>query len=130
MVLSYVDITYYSNRYQGDNNASTAVPNFNNYAIRATKEIRLRTFGNIDESSELPDEVKLCCCELIDKFISVDKPRSENGLILKTYSNDGDSGTFETEHLSSERIKEDIDAIVRSWLLPTGLMFCGRRRRS
>lgn len=124
-MLEYADKSFYLNEYRCGIDDGIAGDRFPYYSRRATKEIRARTFGNIDESAELPDEVKMCCCEVAEKLYDLDRAKGENGLILQVYSNDGESGTFLTMDMTTDGLSGAIDLIVRSWLLSTGLMFCG-----
>lgn len=127
-MLRYADKEYYANTYRC---GAEKIPGsqFAYYAMLSTKELRARTFGNIDEKKELPDEVRMCCCEVAEKLFDVDNARAENGLVLQSYSNDGDSGTYQTSEMTGEGIAETIDEIVRGWLLNTGLMYCGVKRQ-
>lgn len=124
----YADISFYTNKYRKNVDGRIADSDFPYYALKATKEIRARTFGNIDECAMIPEEVQMCCCEVAEKLHDLDRAKDENGMVLQSYSNDGDSGTFQASDMTSEGVSRAIDRIVRSWLLDTGLMFCGRRR--
>ena len=128
MVITYANEKFYATVFRGGMVPPVSGPEFDFYARLATKEIRARTFGNIREE-EIPYEVQMCCCELAEYMAENARKKDENGRILQSYSNDGDSGTFQAEDLSVERIKRKVDEIVRSWLLDTGLMYCGVRRR-
>lgn len=125
---AYADISFYTNEYRQNQDGGIADSDFAYYALKATKEIRARTFGNIKESGLVPDEVRLCCCEVAEKLHDLDRAKGENGMVLQNYSNDGDSGTFLASEMTMGCVSAAIDQIVRSWLLETGLMFCGRRR--
>lgn len=125
---AYADISFYINEYRRNRDGGIAVSDFAYYAMKATKEIRARTFGNIDEAAPIPDEVRLCCCEIAEKLYDLDCAKGENGMVLQSYSNDGDSGSFQAVDMTSGGMTVAIDQITRSWLLETGLMFCGRRR--
>lgn len=125
----YADLDFYTNEYRKNMCGNTAIADsdFPHYALKATKEIRARTFGNIREDDIL-DEVMMCCCEIAEKLFNLDRARGENGMVLQSYSNDGDSGTFQTADMTQAGISAGIDQIVRSWLLDTGMLFCGRRK--
>lgn len=125
---AYADISFYTNEYRRNRDGGIAGSDFAYYALKATKEIRARTFGNIKENGQIPDEVQLCCCEIAEKLHDLDRAKGEHGMVLQNYSNDGDSGTFLASEMTTDGIATAIDQIVRSWLLETGLMFCGRRR--
>lgn len=125
---AYADIGFYINEYRRNRDGGIADSDFSYYALKATNEIRARTFGNIKADGLIPDEVRLCCCEVAEKLHDLDRAKGENGMVLQNYSNDGDSGTFLASEMTTDAIATAIDQIVRSWLLETGLMFCGRRR--
>lgn len=124
----YADKEYYANEYRSGADVKITGPQFNYYAMLATKEIRARTFGNIKEDTDLPDEVKMCCCEVAEKLYDADRAKGENGMVLQSYSNDGDSGSFQASDMTTEGISAAINGIVRGWLLHTGLMYCGVRK--
>lgn len=125
MVITYADETFYATAYHAGETQPVSGPAFRRYAILATKEIRARTYGNIDESREIPEPVKYCCCEVVDRLHRSDTARGDKGLILERYDNDGESGTFAVQDEAAAEVAKDIGRIVRSWLLDTGLMFCG-----
>lgn len=126
---AYADISFYTNNYRQNAPGGIADSEFLYYAQKATKEIRARTFGNIDEHGPVLEEVQMCCCEVAEKLHDLGSAKGDNGMVLQSYSNDGDSGTFQAAELSQEGMREAIDQIARSWLTNTGLMFCGRRGR-
>lgn len=129
MLAAYADEKYYVEVYRNGVDAPISGPQFCFYARLATKEIRSRTFGNIDEDSGIPEEVRMCCCEIAEKLHDRDLAKGENGMVMQSFSNDGDTGTFLASEMTQEGLATSIDQIVRSWLLNTGLMFCGRRNR-
>lgn len=128
MVITYADEKFYATVFRGGMVPPVSGPEFDFYARLATKEIRARTFGNIREE-EIPYEVQMCCCELAEYMAENAQKKDDNGRILQSYSNDGDSGTYQAEDLSSGAQEKEIKKIVRSWLLDTGLMYCGVKRR-
>lgn len=129
MKLMYVDENFYIKEYRGGEQAPLSGLEFRMCAIRATREIRARTYGNINESGEIPEVVQYCCCELIDRLYTVEAAKSGNGLILQSYENDGESGEFLASDLTEEKTDEAVDGIIRSWLSDTGLLFCGVKCR-
>lgn len=126
---AYADIAFYANEYLC--NAGTRIPEdkFPYYAMRATKEISARTFGNTDRCAQVPEEARMCCCEVAEKLYDLDCAKSGNGMVLQSYSNDGDSGTFQAADMTASGMEAAVTKIVRGWLLGTGLMFCGRGKR-
>lgn len=130
MRLTYADEEFYATVFRsGCLPLPVSGATFNYFARMATKEIRARTFGNIKEDQETPEEVKMCCCEVAEWLAEANKKKDDNGRILQSYSNDGDSGAYQVEDLSAGAQEKEITKIVRSWLLDTGLMYCGVKRR-
>lgn len=128
MIIAYADEAYYIAVYRAGMEPPISGSSFNFYARTATKEIRARTFGNIDESADIPDEVKMCCCEMAEKLHTVESAKDGNGLVLQSYSNDGESGSYLASDLTDAGVSAALDGIARGWLLDTGLMYCGVRR--
>ena len=125
----YADEQFYTEVYRAGLTPPISGPQFNFYARIASKEIRARTFGKIDDGGNIPYEVKMCCCELAEKLALYEKMKDENGRILQSYSNDGDSGSFQAVDQTTMSLDKEIGQIIRSWLLDTGLLFCGVRCR-
>ena len=46
-------------------------------------------------------------------------------MILQSYGNDGDTGTYKTDDYSEEKVKAAVNDIIRRWLMHTGLLYCG-----
>lgn len=125
MVKTYADWEFYKTEYRAETDPAISVSDFSYYAMLATTKIRFRTNGNIKESEEIPEEVRMCCCEIAERLYELDKAKGENGLILQSYSNDGDSGTFKTDDVTTKAVETAVDKIIRNWLAGTGLLFCG-----
>lgn len=121
----YADEQYYREEYLCDSQAKIPGGEFNRLARLASAEIRLRTYGRVEEMAEVPDEVKMCCCEVTEKLYSRESARDENGLVLQSYNTDGDSGSYKTDDVSDESIQRSVDRIVQKWLINTGLLYCG-----
>ena len=128
MLKMYAEEQFYKDGYRMGMDGIIPASAFPYYSMRATGKIRFRTNGNIDESAELSEEVKMCCCEVAEKMYQLDKAKGENGLILQSFSNDGDSGTFKTDDISEKAVETSIDETIRKWLAGTGLLFCGVRK--
>ena len=98
---------------------------FDYYAMLASVRIRRSTFEQIDNLDNIPDEVQMCCCEVAEKLYMVDAAKGENGLILQSFGNDGETGTFKVDEMSEEAVQKSISCIIRKWLVNTGYMYCG-----
>ena len=74
---------------------------------------------------EIPEAVRMCCCEIAEKLYSVESVKDENGMVLQSYGNDGETGTYKTDDLSESGVQRSIVKIIRKWLVNTDLMYCG-----
>lgn len=123
---AYADLEFYHSGYLLGREAPISDGTFPYWAMLATSEIRQRTFGRVDDLEEVPETVQMCCCEVAEKLYSVESVKDENGLIVQSYGNDGETGTYKTEDLSEKQVRKSIGQIVRRWLANTGLLYCGR----
>ena len=73
----------------------------------------------------IPEDVQMCCCEVAEKLYLYDAAKDNNGMILQSYGNDGDTGTYKTDDLTAEAIENAVSEIIERWLIHTGLMYCG-----
>lgn len=119
----YADYEYYYKTYHGSKLKND--DSFNYWMIQATSAIRNLTFGRVDQMESIPEEVQMCCCEVAEKLYIQEAAKEENGMILQSYGNDGETGTFKVDELSEEAVQKSILEIVRKWLARTGLMYCG-----
>lgn len=122
MMRTYTDYEFYATSF-----GRKVIPEdaANYWLMMATAEIRRYTFGRVDMEEVVPEEVQMCCCELAEKLYSIESAKGDNGLILQSYGNDGETGTYKVDDLSEEKIQEGTRQIIRKWLLQTGLMYCG-----
>lgn len=124
-MLQYSDSAFYKDEYLCGRSEVIPSSEFAYWSMQATSKIREKTFGNIDQMDDIPDEVQMCCCEVAEKIYRYEAAKGENGMVLQSYGNDGDTGTYKTDDYSQEKIDKSIDSIIRRWLLHTGLMYCG-----
>ena len=90
---SYANNEFYKESYLLGRDSKIPDAEFLHWAMLASGEIRQRTFDRIDALEEIPEEVRMCCCELAEKLYSLESARDENGMFLQSFSNDGESGT-------------------------------------
>lgn len=98
---------------------------------QAERVLNQYTFSRLVSNFGLiTDEVKDCTCELAELLYQADKSAqqaAEQGGILQSYSNDGESGTFDvsqstfTEEGKAKKTRE----IVYRYLGNTGLLYAG-----
>lgn len=81
----------------------------------------------------ITDEVKDCTCELAELLYQADtvsqKAAEQGGGLLSSYSNDGQSGTFDLSQSSytEEGKKRKTQEIIYKYLGNTGLLYRGRQ---
>lgn len=121
----YTNIEFYSESYLNGRDLKIPAKEFDYWAMLASAMIRRSTFGNIDGLDGIPDEVQMCCCEVSEKLYAAESVKGENGMILQSYGNDGETGTFKADELSENEVQKSISRIIRKWLGHTGLMYCG-----
>lgn len=122
---SYADIQFYKESYLLGRASKIPDAEFPYWAMLASGEIRNRTFGRVDGMADIPDEVRMCCCEAAEKLYVLEAAKDNNGMVLQSFSNDGESGTYKTDDMSEAGIRRGISKIVRKWLIHTGLLYCG-----
>lgn len=118
----YADYQFYSFDYLNGNSAvfSTA-ESFLPYACKATQYIKRYTFNNIP-ATNVPECVKMCCCELAEKLYSYDKQISKN----ITSESVGDlSVSYESSVTITQRTSQEIKEIIYNWLSNTGYLYRG-----
>lgn len=102
---------------------------------QAEKEIDKCTYGCLRGHMELvSDDVRDCVCELAELLYQADKvseqTRQQGGVgPLASYSNDGQSGTFDLSHsiYTEEGKAKKVRDIIYKYLSRTGLLYAGVR---
>lgn len=130
----YADFRYYTDEYLlGRIPAISDEKDFNFFERSAEKEINNRTYGRIAKNPDLlSDDVKRCACavtEFLYKCGSLDDENYQTGGgQLVSYSNDGDSGSYDisqSDYISGQARKKKIDSLVSFYLSGTGLLYRG-----
>ena len=120
---AYADENFYKNEYLCGRKAviNTA---FYFYARRATQEIRRFTGSNIGEG-DIPECVKMCCCEIAELFYKGEHAVGQDGISSESV---GDmSVSYESTEAKHQALKKNIKSVVYSWLADTGLLYRGVR---
>ena len=125
MMLQYTDSKFYSESYLQGRSEVIPSSEFSYWCTQASSEIREKTYGNVDVLETIPDDVQMCCCEVAEKLYRYENAKGDNGMILQSYGNDGDTGTYKTDDYSEEKVKAAVNDIIRRWLMHTGLLYCG-----
>lgn len=119
------DNAFYSTEYLKGRQAVIDTASFTFWERKASQEVRKYTFGNINESVTIPEVVQLCACEVAEHLYMCDKRSKEidQGVTSEkdgTWSASYES-TAEVERNNKLRTKD----IITTWLIDTGLMYCG-----
>ena len=118
----FVNEEYYKNEYLCGKEAVIDTA-FDFYARQATAEI-MRYIGRNLTNTEIPNCVKMCCCEVAErKFTHEKKTTDTNGKTSESV------GGWRVSYESAEKSKEECDESVKSciykWLSGTGLLYRG-----
>lgn len=131
--MAYADYNYYTTEYLLGKSPAVPESEFLFWEKQARKEIDRFTFGRVAADQTLIiDAVKDCCCELAELLYQADQVAQQSAKSggagpLSSYSNDGQSGTFDlsqsvyTESGKREKVRE----IIRGYLAYTGLLYAG-----
>lgn len=122
---------YYESIYLMDRKPKIPEEDFYFWEKQAERVLNQYTFSRLTSNLGLiTTEVKDCTCELAELLYQADKSAqqaAEQGGVLQSYSNDGESGTFDlsqsifTEEGKARKIKE----IIHRYLGDTGLLYQG-----
>lgn len=122
---SYADYQNYIELYLLGRGAKIPEKEFDYWAQQASDVIRQNTFGRVDDMDIIPEAVTLCCCQIAERLCLVETVRGEDGKILQSYGNDGETGTFKVDEFSENAVKRSIASIIRRRLASSGLLYCG-----
>lgn len=127
----YVNYGYYESKYLCDREPVVPEDDFCFWEKQAARVVDQYTFGRLASNSGLvTGDVKECICELTELLYQADKivqQAAEQGGMLQSYSNDGESGTFDlsqstfTEDGKTKKIRE----IIHRYLGNTNLLYRG-----
>lgn len=127
----YVDYGYYESNYLLGRETVVPENDFPFWEKQAQRVLNQYTFNRLVLATGLlTDEVKDCTCELTELLYQADKSAQqavEQGGVLQSYSNDGESGTFDlsqsvfTEEGKTKKTRE----IIHRYLGNTGLLYRG-----
>ena len=123
----YADAAYYTGTYLSGREQSIPSAQFPYYARDATMRIHQRTYGRVPET--VPEEVKLCCCELAELTYQAEKAsKATEGGTVASESNGGWSKTYVTAadgKASAETLNAKAENVMQKWLGDTGLLYLG-----
>lgn len=114
---NYVDYAYYTGTYKG---AVIDTASFDYYARGATMLIGIHTFNRVTDN--VPEEVKMCCCELAETLFKADKEDTKGIASEKV-------GEYSVSYVSPEvkerQLSKSTASIINNWLAMTGLLYRG-----
>lgn len=117
----YADSNFYNREYLSGTAAAIPSEMFGHYAIKASKYINQYTAGNIGE--EIPECVRMCCCELAELIYSCENGKSAGGVTTEKV---GDiSVSYESAESVKKNLQSQIKEVIRSWLADSGLLYRG-----
>ena len=136
--MTYADYTYYSGVYMG----TVSSGDFPRLAVRASSFLDYFTQNRAKDNAEL-DEVKMCCCALVDKYAVIEAAQAlaiknlvsaaANGAEVKSETVGGYSRTLETGGESAVSAMNATDGArnllagtCMVYLAHTGLLYRGR----
>lgn len=122
----YADYTFYSGEYLSGKAAVIADESFPFYAREASRIIDTYTYGNI-VPYDIPDEVKLCCCELAESVYKAENSEAQKKQGIASESVTGWSQSYESSESREKAAHSAHRQIVYKWLSGTGLLFAGVR---
>lgn len=117
---NYADYAYYTDTYKG---AVIDAASFDSYAAKATQTIKLHTFNRIRDNN-IPDEAKMCCCELAEE-IHRNKPTEDSGDNIASEKVGEYSVSYVDKQKLDEMYNEKCTEIINNWLAMTGLLYRG-----
>ena len=121
---AYADYNYYTVTYLAGKTAAITAAEFPYYANQATALINQYTFGNIN-ADDVPDEVKMCCCNLVDELHSMATSETAGKAGISSESVQGWSVSLESTEARKNAVKSAQKDIIKQWLYNTGLLYSG-----
>ena len=127
----YASYNYYESGYLMGRDPKLSEDEFPLWEKQAERVLNQYTFSRLVSNFGLiTDEVKDCTCELAELLYQADKSAqqaAEQGGVLQSYSNDGESGTFDLSQstFTEEGKPKKIWEIIYRYLGNTGLLYSG-----
>ncbi len=121
-MIHYADEQFYKDSYLLGREAviNTAFPYFSRLA---SQEIKRFAGSNIDEYN-VPECVKMCCCEIAETIYNDEKKTNEH-IGVTSESVGGWSKSYESTEQAKQVMQKNIKNIVYKWLSGTGLLYRG-----
>lgn len=120
----YADETFYNETYLAGK-AAVITTAYTYYFREASRIIDVYTYNNIDPDS-VPEEVKMCCCELAEQACKYDTAQSQS-FGKNSESVQGWSVSYDSAAAQNEAQTNAQKDIIYKWLSGSGLLFSGVR---
>ncbi len=127
----YADYHYYASGYLLGRSPAVPEAEFPYWEKQAEQVLNQRTFSRlVADCNLITDQVRDCTCELTELLYQADKSAqraAEQGGVLQSYSNDGESGTFDLSQstFTEEGKQKKAREIIYRYLGNTGLLYQG-----
>lgn len=126
----YADYEFYTSEYLLGKTLVVPEETFLYWEREARAQVDRYTFGRVKSMSEPPEEIKLCTCavaEVLYQADSVSHQALEQGGPIASYSNDGESASFDLSRSewTPEGKAKKIREIIYRYLAGTGLLYSG-----
>lgn len=120
----YASYDYYVEEYLCGASRKISDSSFYFYEKQARQQIDFYTRNRLKKGWNITNEVRECCCEIAEFLWDCNEQKEKrNG--LTSYSNDGESGSFDIASYNDTAVRLKIHDIIRKHLLTSGLMFLG-----
>lgn len=127
MASNYSTFGYYSEEYKGTLSESL----YTKYALQASAEIDMRTFGNAEKAhDDMKSELCLCECELVDAYARFEESYNTLPKGISSMNNDGFSaatsyGSSKTDSREAAQNSEIRNICMKYLLRPQNLLYPG-----
>lgn len=118
----YADYDFYTNEYLCGREAVIDTASFMFCAKKASYIIKGYTLENIDESN-IPECVRLCCCDIAEQLYKADKNNISSGISSESVGDQ--SISYESSDSQRQAMSQNIKSAVYSYLSGTGLLYRG-----
>ncbi|MBQ9898110.1 MAG: hypothetical protein IJM44_01485 [Ruminococcus sp.] len=122
----YADYSFYTDEYLAGRSAAVTAADFQYYARQASAVIAQYTHGNI-KADDIPDEVKMCCCELVETMHAADTSEAAQKPGVSSESVQGWSQSYESTEARKTALRGLQRDCIYRWLSNTGLLYSGVR---
>ncbi|MBP3272606.1 MAG: hypothetical protein J6M17_10345 [Ruminococcus sp.] len=120
----YADENFYASEYLAGKKAVITAA-YTYYFREASRIIDVYTFGNVS-AEDVPDEVRMCCCELAEQICAYDAEQEDsNGKSAESVQ--GWSVTYASAAEKKAQLDSRQRDIICKWLSGTGLLYSGVR---